>query len=566
MLKEKLTPKTYKVFQYELAVNLATDWHVCNWRLRRVERIKTLDQETYHQKTSFQFVIPPERVFKAIRLLLSQSFLNETERAYLSNLKESDLSNIEIPIIVPLDRFPKRILLGFSLQDSTGKPIVFLTRYDSSKLGYLILRAFLKTVQKHEGKDKAASEIKALKGFIDSPIKVFTSLVFMADKDLKKECERFHLGSNFKNDFSSITEELEKYKEIFMHQIQMAEAEFFPIWSRIGSDIREILISVSNIQTICRDQAGIRDWDGINPATNPLILVGDYFLLNEHLNSQDKFTPIKSFIDEVKIYTFKLEEFCKIASPEVLKAVLGMLNVAASSYLGFFEIIVNVDKPFIIKYEQVLSAGKRRFGGIGYGINLGFERSWHLEVICPSTMEVQYQPQKSYIELEGIKGEFRPEEIIGSEIGTSKDRYHYYKNRTWLDIDKYLIARGSLPSLKEGLRPTVTLWAKFKLDWLLLWSHWLGFGIVLFWALMFFYLFDYRNPLQIFEGGGQGKRDPILWITLVGPLVVFFMAVREKESITVELLGNLKKGIIWIVGIMYGWVIVSILLSFLSPL
>jgi hypothetical protein len=271
--------------------------------------------------------------------------------------------------------------------------------------------------------------------------------------------------------------------------------------------------------------------------------------MNDLFEIDDGGTQLNGFFKHARQYLEVLHRLSG-ASPEALKALFDRLNYAAYSYVGFLDYPIVIGQPFVLKVEQILNAGVQRFPFYqGYKINLGFERAWHLEVICPSPKEIAIRASQNMIEIERCGTTFTPTEVLGVEEGVSVERHHYYKTRSWDEIERSLELKGR--KAEFGFRPEITLWVRYRVDRGMFWAHILGLFIVIATAILFFLYADPKSLLPPNDPKEAAILNPLTWIALAVPLVPFVMALSEKETITAQRLALLKGLTMLTAGIMY---------------
>jgi hypothetical protein len=558
LLTDEIAPCNQLVLRFYLAVNLVlADFY--RWRHRRVEKIRALDYYAYGQNSSFQFVIPHDLIFDALKTfaLHHGPLLSKDEKQFIANVKPIDLIGQELEALVPVDRYEKKTLMGFSVRDPQNKAVPFLPKHDGTLLGAEVLRNQLRREI-----TRSAAAKSLLLAFVQSNTSVFQALTYTSPLDLAADLRQCGLDDTqmnaalleLNNDALQIG--VDKYKAFIDRRLKDTGLK------NLAEGCEEQLSAVlATTAQIAKSLRSINDSGLLNPAINPLLLVGDYFAYNDLYRESDIKRFLHDYLSAAQGFVLGLDAIRKTDATngtQVLTYLFAKLHVAAHSYIGFLAHKVTIGEPFIIKTEQVLKADPRIWPFYqGYAINLGVERSWHLEIICPSPAEVSLLVSKHRIQIGSKK--FLPEEIFGVGIDMSRERVHYYKTRNWEQIEKALELKSNINT--PGFRPRVVLWVRYKIERHIVYLHAVSFLIVLVSLLIVVTAF---HP-STFEEIIQGKSfNPALLFPVIGPLIAIMLTAKEKENITTQRLKWLKQCTVVGGGILYLYVLWKLVWMYLS--
>ncbi len=402
----KLEQPLKALIQHYCAVQLSViDYSI--WRERRVEKIRPIDYFTYCQSTSYQLNIPGSvlttsisNLMPIVRSSFESGLFDGKQLDILDRLTTGNLDGCEFELIIPLDRFPKRILSGFSLRNDSNHAVPFIGRDQAARIGSEVLAYHLR----REG-DKYQAIHKPIQEIVENCEVILAALVFCAPNDMARTFESTGISREIGKEVQKCLNvrclkiAADLYEEYFRLQFQnQGLAEITLNRSQIQM-IRDLLAKASQVNNRLKERNAQGLW---NVALNPLLLVGEYLHLtlqefdevpSRHNRDLIQQRLINQFLREVQIY---LESLIEIGDKDnvnflPLMRCFGKLDIAAYSYLGFSQTKVVLGRPFILKSEQVLSAKIDRFPKffrVGYGLNMGAEKSWHLEVAVPSPTEL----------------------------------------------------------------------------------------------------------------------------------------------------------------------------------
>jgi hypothetical protein len=288
------------------------------WRLRKIEQIYPINDNTYKSKVSVQFRIPT-KLFSA-----AQPESNSVKTVANYFLRRTTLESVEV--LLPIATLPKKTLVAFSVRDMEDKPLMLPLREDATKYTLWLIEDYLASVEDQSAREKATRVLSRANGLVKSVV-----------------------GSASRESSSQFATN----QEMFIHRYYPHEFE--------EKEVREIYFISNTLREKITTTWGLpRNWD--YNLLNPFIWWADFKLMvfsdaSGSVGSKDELDAKQTFISEVKEFLQELLGLMNCGDNSSLIAVtfvLSMLSRYSRHYLLFTKLTVTPEKEFIIKYEQII--------------------------------------------------------------------------------------------------------------------------------------------------------------------------------------------------------------------
>lgn len=595
---EKLTPKTLKSFQNLLAVDLILV-RPGSWRERKVEKISPVDERSHFSQASVQFLISAEMAYDVLKKLLELPSIQGRDKILIKNLSLDQLQSQTVLGIIPVDRFPKNLRVGFSLTNSKGESIPFLPKQIISsisqfglqnKIRLLISQESVNKQETEKTREERAERVPELLDHVPNHL-FFKALTFSFPNAIHKICLQHELTSSLPKavtvDFRKsnvhsevfLTNEIPRYEKFFNFRLPLAYGKI-----RLDSyrdDIRKFFIQSHSIRTALEKKDVFLEGGNYNLALNPLVLIREYYQAKKY-KYEEIVDDLPEFLNDCRVFLLSLGRLIKRLSKAQTQKLFVIINEHINTFFGFCEIPVTIGRHFIIKFEETRETISSRSLSLyqGYKMKLGVESSWHLEIISPSSLELEVVHGKSalYIQkkrqlllrrlisfLDSLeeRKKTRKQDLyflrslfellrckrkiklktLSIEEAYSGERCHYYKNVSMREYGKILQNAKLIDSSTSSLLyDDLILWVKYKSHSRALSAYIFSFSVVFFFlvAMVFFIL----NPHAVLTSN-SGDRilesgDFLSIVAITVTVVIATLNIQEGQRITAPTIRRLR--------------------------
>lgn len=459
-----------------------------SWRLRNVLQVTPVHRTAYRARLSIQFLLSPRFVEEVWGALALQ----------FSNPPQMPGDGEEFEIVLPIEYFPKYVLLDFSLLDQSGKPMALLTSGETKNLSFGIVRAAMETIDKRvpDGKQDAVD-------FLNTAEDIVRCLVATGQREIPAALRE--LATLPQNDPSmfNFTVGMLDFFEDGLRQFMGRSAFPQELRDMCRGGILGFYRRIESLHPGLRRQLGGRE--GFHsPMLNPLTLVVDFLKTYPPTDDTDLTTRLRHFLSSCQLFIAAID---KIADDQWrFTPIFFVLSRFAQSYVAYARIKVPVGRDFIVKIDHLIPAegsswqhpilSFRNRNHQWYPFRLGDSRSLHIEVVCEHPLELEQVPEGTRVTADGTPISLT--DLFGRAGYNTRYEQHFYTNKTAEQLGNMLQASGQQhePRAMFDLR----LGIKFTVDFTTRFSHRLITIVVFAAAVALVVVYD---PVQLRTGRTQ---------------------------------------------------------------
>lgn len=490
-----------------------------DWRRRQVLQISPLEPASYLARISFQFYLPRDLINRA------------RERAF-HDIPQSQVTvpQDELEIILPIDYLPKYVLLNFSLEDQSGKPIPLLPSGESNELSLGIVEPAFAEVDTHvrDGADTAAAFFREFKF-------VISALTSAGQGETQSRLRSLHA-------FPEIDPSTAQYccGMIAFYEDVLKEFTGHPnlspsLTDSIRQDFLQIHLAIGHLTADAKKV--LAAGEGYHsPLLNPPLLIGSYLRYPKPVKSDDVAEHVGFFLEECQGF---LRAVAELQADQVRFGwIMKLLSRLSRFYVAYTRMRVPIERHFLVKMEHVIPLQPEwweRFSGPWsehrYPIRVGDSRSTHIEVTCEHPIELEQVPKATRVLFEREEGlldvllrrkRWRIHVLFGKSSHSTRYRQHFYTDKTPEEIRAMVKAHG------VRLTPEVMFDFKLKIRYTVERAMKWGYRLISFIALLALIVFvRIYAPAEL---SGEEFRLVSL-IPLLSGLLGAIASLRPQENI-----------------------------------
>lgn len=412
----------------QLLVELFHEENPRTWRRRQVIQITPLDPESYLARISFQFRLSRELIQRA------------WENARIDPPHGPvPLPQGEIEVILPVNYLPKDVLLSFSLEDQSGKPLTLLTSADSSRLSLAIVEAIMSLLDEAED-----DQVDAAAALFRNHKPIIFALISSGQREIPALLSlrpSFHPQDPCEPQFcSGMTAFYERVLKPFtgLPELEAGMRDEFRVTFRLIH------------QTITALPAELREFlagpEGYHsPLLNPSLLVATYLKNDRPVLADQVHQRVLQFVAACYEFTQAVEQLERY--PTRSRQAMGLLRRLSRYYVAYCRMKVLIGRDFIIKMEHVIPLEVKwleRFTGgwreQKYPFRIGDTASTHIEVTCKQPIELEQVPKATYLVFNDRR--FPSHLLFGRSSHSTRYQQHFYTNMTPDEVRLALQAHG----------------------------------------------------------------------------------------------------------------------------
>jgi len=526
------TPNRLERFRFLVAYYLAQD--TLTWRTRRTVQIEGLDEQSYRERITYQFILTSDFVLPYIQKFIASC---KEDHELHNKITISDLHKSELDIYVPIDYLPKRTLMHFDLRDGDNSAIFLLNRFKSNPLQVSLMMPQL--------------EAMGALNFAINSSSILTSIVFQAPHDLKELIRNEIRIKGLYNQETKICDKINGREKIINLLTKLLNRYFDndDFLSNKNNKIDEICHLIDQLS----NKIGIKN-AFMDPCLNVFMLALDYFktvkIHSLNISSINNVSILEKFFSDCETY---LTEFINLTNS---KDIYSLLSFYANHYYAFVPMKVKLDEYVMIKMEHLLPIRvnvprvraiyyrfKRCLTPLTmqlYTIKLGMEASQHYEVKCHDPSETEILHDKSFIEI-GYKDRKKLDipSIFGYSSSYTPHTQHFYTTKTKDEIDKICKKKGIQPYQKFRRTSQYLLGITYKINPSIIWTYRIGVLSLFLSALILF--FDIPSDNAIYSTGVTSKKirnigdsGIHLFVPFITSIIMVSLRFRTKEKIVAD--------------------------------
>lgn len=357
-----LTPAYQQRIRDGLSVGLIGDFR--EWVDRRVEQIQPIDYACYRRRVSYQVNITPELFSDWVKAL---GLLQGGSREAAESLDNPEtLDGQEIDVHLPIELYPKRVLLDFSVASTDGSPLRLIQRRDASLISIARVYAEFKSALRDGGLND--EEADALMADLINFDEVLFALIISANDEGRSIYARNGVSSKARRYANCPLPACERRR--LRSTLRLLEDQLCHRFVGAGNDtvfLRRIepgIKAVLELSVVVAQMLDAEDvnYPGLHSAfLNPLLLIVDHLKHSEERGAgwadENLDEAVNRNVDEfLKMSEAYLRWLIRVGKkhPTTIVALYHSLSGFENYYLPYVRITLKLGRSEIIKTEQVI--------------------------------------------------------------------------------------------------------------------------------------------------------------------------------------------------------------------